>query len=150
MPEEIAGQFLVTGVDESGHSCASRKEQLTLNEVPGRDGLRYALMYALPILPSPSTGGGRAADNFDLGVKPGAMDWKVLAYEPGVEYAMHHTDTVDFDTVVSGSIDLILDDGEYPMGVGDSVLVTGVDHGWRAGPEGCRISIVSIGVAPPE
>jgi quercetin dioxygenase-like cupin family protein len=150
MSEETAGQFLVTGVDESGHSCASRKERLTLNEVPGLDGLRYSMMYALPILPSLSTGGGRSADNFDLGVKPGAMDWKVLAYEPGTEFSMHHTDTIDFDTVLHGSIDLILDDGEYSMGAGDSVLVTGVDHGWRAGPEGCRISIVSIGVAPPE
>jgi len=50
--------------------------------------------------------------------------------------------------VLSGSIELILDDGEHPLVAGDHVVVTGVDHAWRAGPDGCRISIISLGVSP--
>ena len=59
------------------------------------------------------------------------------------------TYTVDFDTVLSGSIELILDDGVHPLKAGDHVMVTGVDHAWCAGPDGCRMSIVSLGVSPP-
>jgi hypothetical protein len=28
-------------------------------------------------------------------------------------------------------------------------VVTGVDHAWRAGAEGCRLNIMTIGAAPP-
>ena len=141
-----SGRFLVTGVDAAGRSCATRDDQLTLSA--GLEGLRYAMMYATPTLPSISTGGGRAADTLDLGLSAGAMDWKVLDYAPGMEFSMHHTDTVDFDTVLAGSIELILDDGGHPLAAGDHVVVTGVDHAWRAGPDGCRISIISLGVSP--
>jgi quercetin dioxygenase-like cupin family protein len=144
-----SGRFLVTGVDAAGRSCAARDDQVTLQGGAGLEGIRYSLMYATPSLPSISTGGGRAADTFDLGVRAGAMDWKVIDYAPGMEFSMHHTDTVDFDSVLSGSIELILDDGGHPLVAGDSVVVTGVDHAWRAGPEGCRISIISLGVSPP-
>jgi quercetin dioxygenase-like cupin family protein len=140
------GRFLVTGVDASGRSCAARDEQVTLDAA--LEGLRYAMLYASPTLPTISTGGGRAADTLELAVAAGGMDWKVLDYAPGMAFTMHHTDTVDFDTVLSGSIELLLDDGSHPLVAGDHVLVTGVDHAWRAGPDGCRISILSLGVSP--
>jgi hypothetical protein len=144
-----SGRFLVTGVDASGRSCAARDDQVTLQGGDGLEGILYSVMYATPSLPSISAGGGRAADAFDLGVAEGAMDWKVIDYAPGIEFSMHHTDTVDFDIVLSGSIELILDDGGHPLAAGDSVVVTGVDHAWRAGPQGCRVSIISLGVAAP-
>jgi quercetin dioxygenase-like cupin family protein len=140
------GRFLVTGVDAAGRSCAARDDLLTLS--PALEGLRYAMMYTTPTVPTISTDGGRAADKLELGVAAGAMDWKVLDYEPGMQFSMHHTDTVDFDIVLSGSIALILDDGEHRLVAGDHVVITGVDHAWRAGPDGCRMSIVSLGVSP--
>ncbi len=73
----------------------------------------------------------------------------MIAYAPGMAFSMHHTDTVDFDIVLSGSMELILGDGVHPLAAGDSVVVTGVDHAWRAGPVGCRMSVISIGVSPP-
>jgi quercetin dioxygenase-like cupin family protein len=142
------GRVLITGVDAAGRSCAAREDKVTPQGGAGLEGIRYAMMYATSTLPTISTGGGRAADSFDLGVSAGAMDWKVIDYAPGMEFSMHHTDTVDFDTVLSGSIDLILDDGGHPLVAGDHVVVTGVDHAWRAGPDGCRVSIVSLGVSP--
>jgi mannose-6-phosphate isomerase-like protein (cupin superfamily) len=143
------GRFLLTGVDASGRSCATQDDQVILQGGAALGGMLYSVMYATPSLPSISGRGGRAADTFDLGVPAGAMDWKVIDYAAGMEFSMHHTDTVDFDIVLSGSVELILEDGGHPLAAGDSVVVTGVDHGWRAGPEGCRLSVISIGVSPP-
>lgn len=143
------GRFLVTGVDAAGRSCVARNDEIALRGGAGLDGISYSMMYATPTFPSISTGGGRAADAFDLGVSAGAMDWKVIDYAPGMEFSIHHTDTVDFDIVLTGSIELILDDGVHPHVAGGSVVVTGVDHAWRAGTEGCRVSIISLGIAPP-
>ncbi|MGO9926370.1 MAG: cupin domain-containing protein [Mycobacterium sp.] len=144
-----SGRLLITGVDASGRSCAAQDERITLQGGAGLDGVLYAVLYATPSLPSISAGGGRAADTLDLAVAAGAMRWTVIDYAPGAGFSMHHTDTVDLDVVLSGSVDLILDDGAHPLAVGDSAVVTGVDHGWRAGPEGCRLSVLTIGVSPP-
>ena len=47
---------------------------------------------------------------------------------------MHHTDTLDLETIISGSVDLILDDGAHHLEAGDMVVMTGVDHAWRPDP----------------
>jgi quercetin dioxygenase-like cupin family protein len=75
--------------------------------------------------------------------------WFVVEYQPNIELPVHHTDTLDFDVVLAGSVELTLDDGPHSLEAGDCVVVTGVDHGWRAGPEGCRLSVLALGTAPP-
>ena len=142
-------RLLITGVDAAERSYAAQNGGVTLQGDAGLEGVLYSALYATPSLPSISTGGGRVADVLDLGVPAGAIHWWVSEYAPGARFSMHHTDTVDLDVVLSGSVDLILDDGEHPLAAGDSVVVTGVDHGWRAGPEGCRLSVVTIGASPP-
>jgi hypothetical protein len=61
---------------------------------------------------------------------------------------MHHTDTIDFDTIIFGEVDILLDDGPHHLVPGDCVVVKGVDHAWLAGPEGCTSSVVVIGTPP--
>jgi hypothetical protein len=74
----------------------------------------------------------------------------VSSWEPDSERTtIHHTDTVDLDLVVTGSIDLLLDDGAHHLDTGDCVVITGVDHGWRAGAEGCTLSVVLLGTPLP-
>src|SRR5262249_54995948 len=112
------GRLLITGVDASGRSCAVRDDAVTLQGDAGLQGILYSVLYAAPSLPAISAGGGRAGDLLDLVVAPGAIRWTAIEYPPGAEFSMHHTDTVDFDVVVSGSVDLILDDGEHPLAAG--------------------------------
>jgi quercetin dioxygenase-like cupin family protein len=142
-------RLLVTGVDASGRSCAVQDGPVTLQGDAGLGGLLFSVLYATPSLPPITTGGGRVADFLDLAVPPGSMRWTLIEYAPGAGFSMHHTDTVDLDVVLSGSVELILDDGGHVLTAGDSAVVTGVDHAWRAGPEGCRLNIMTIGVAPP-
>jgi hypothetical protein len=49
---------------------------------------------------------------------------------------------------VTGSVDLVLDTGALTLQSGDCAVVTGVDHGWRVGPNGCRLSVIILGAAP--
>ena len=45
---------------------------------------------------------------------------------------MHTTDTVDIDVVISGEVDLELDDGsEVHLKAGDCVIQNGTRHAWR-------------------
>ena len=73
----------------------------------------------------------------------------VVELGAGSETPMHHTDTLDLQTVLSGSVELVLDDGAHRLDAGDLVVLAGVDHAWRAGPDGARLSAVLIGTPPP-
>jgi quercetin dioxygenase-like cupin family protein len=145
----MSARVLITGVDSTGHSCAAHDDLVTLHGDAGIGGILYSVLYATPSSPLIPSAGGRVADSYDLGVPAGAISWTVVDYAPGVAFSMHHTDSFDLDIVLSGSIELTLGDGAHRLVVGDSVVVTGVDHAWRAGSEGCRLSVMSIGVPQP-
>ena len=72
------------------------------------------------------------------------LNWWRIRFGPNATVAMHQTDTVDCHTIVSGSVDLLLSDGPHRLSAGDSAIVTGVDHGWKAGPEGYSTSVIMI------
>src|SRR5678815_3637315 len=135
---------LITGTDGAGRSCVVGEDEVTFGAAPERGGVSYGLLYMSAELPPPLSPAG-SAEHLDLGVARG-LGWMIIRWEPGFEWPMHHTDTVDLDLVLEGSIELLLDDGAHRLGPGDSVLVTGVDHAWRSGPHGCTVAIVGIGV----
>ena len=145
----MTARILVTGVDAEGRSCAVRHDPITLIGDLSDGGIAYSPLYTAVSNPSIAGGGGRAADYFDLGVAPGATSWMVVEYAPRLTFSMHHTDTVDLDTVLAGSAEIVLDDGTHQLVAGDCVVVTGVDHGWRAGPDGCTLSVMAIGASSP-
>ena len=97
--------------------------------------------------PPPSRPAGRAQFH-DLEVGPGLAKWVVLEFELGSAFPMHHTDTIDFDTVLSGSIET-LDDCDHVLNASDCVLMTGIDHAWATGPGGCQLSVVALGTPAP-
>ncbi|HUE34217.1 MAG TPA: hypothetical protein VMQ38_15365 [Mycobacterium sp.] len=88
---------------------AGRLRDITGDAGPG--GILYSILYAAASAPSIDDGAGRVADFLDLAVPPGSMRWTAIEYAPGAEFSMHHTDTFDFDVVLSGSVELIFDDG---------------------------------------
>jgi len=127
---------LVTGIDENGQSCVLEE---TLVGPPGSG----ASFYETPSSPPPPRPAGRG-EFVDI------ARWLVVPMEPGYEFGMHYTDTIDFDTILAGSIELTLDDGTHALEAGDCVVVAGVDHAWKAGPDGCTLSVMFLGTPPPE
>ncbi|MEZ5143509.1 MAG: cupin domain-containing protein [Acidimicrobiales bacterium] len=60
---------------------------------------------------------------------------------------MHTTDTVDYEYIVSGEIDLELDDGAtVHLRAGDTVVQNGTRHAWRnRSSEPCTMVVVLVG-----
>lgn len=132
---------IITGVDADGRSCVVEETSLSdpdnmLSEVYATDR---------PIPPARQPAGGQ---HMDLHVAPGHTRWLVVRWAPDLEAQFHHTDSIDYDTVMDGSMTLILDDGEHELGPGDCVVMVGVGHGWRSGSAGCTMSVVVLGSEP--
>ena len=51
--------------------------------------------------------------------------------------------------IPAADVEALLDDGAHMLEVGDSLMMMGVDHGWRTGPEGCVVSMILLGTPRP-
>jgi len=66
------------------------------------------------------------------------------AWPPRHPY-MHRTKSIDYAIIVSGEIDMLLDDSEVHLRQGDVVVQRGTNHAWvNRGSEICRIAFVLI------
>lgn len=139
-------RILITGTDDAGRSYATFHDAPTF--VSNGAGFAFADVYSTGSTPPTPRPPGHA-DLVDLGLPPGAVRWTLVHFEPGADTPHHQTDSVDFEVVLAGSVVLTLDDGPHELRAGDCVVMTGVDHTWKAGPEGCRLSVVCLGTPPP-
>jgi len=138
---------LITGVDTGGKSCVVSREDLALDQLA--PGFAMSVPYATATSPPPARPAG-SAPLIDQSIAPGLLRSMVVELGPGSEVPTHHTDTLDLQTVLSGTVDLVLADGAHRLEQGDLVVLAGVDHAWRAGPHGCRLSAVLVGTPPPD
>jgi hypothetical protein len=130
---------IVTGQDDSGASFVVREVDV---EPTG-----MTILWK-------TSGGDRVVLNggegeLDLRVPPGNTRWQVNRLDPGTSFDMHWTRTLDFDLLLEGSVELVLDERSVTMAPGDMAVITGVRHDWRPGPDGCLMAFVLFGVDDP-
>jgi mannose-6-phosphate isomerase-like protein (cupin superfamily) len=59
--------------------------------------------------------------------------------------AMHRTKTIDYALIMSGEIDMLLDDSEIHLKAGDVVIQRGTNHAWvNRGNQPCQVAFVML------
>jgi len=75
--------------------------------------------------------------------------FRIMQYAPGVAPRHHRTNSIDHAVVMSGSIDMELDDQTVRLNAGDVLVQRGTMHNWvNNGTEPCVIAFVLIGARP--
>jgi quercetin dioxygenase-like cupin family protein len=139
-------RVLITGVDGQGRSCVVDETEPAAQPYES-GGITVGFVASTESCPPPPRPPGHA-QLVDLTAAPGVARWSYVQFPPGATTPFHHTDTIDFDVILEGRVDLLLDDGAHRLGPGDGVVMKGVDHGWETHDEGCRMSVVVIGTPP--
>jgi mannose-6-phosphate isomerase-like protein (cupin superfamily) len=63
---------------------------------------------------------------------------------------MHRTRTLDYAIIMSGEIDMLLDEGEVHLKAGDVVVQQATNHAWvNRGREPCRIAFILLDSQEP-
>jgi quercetin dioxygenase-like cupin family protein len=138
-------QFLVVTADASTGECQTR---LVPDAGQGASRLIDAFRIDGPLAPvTEATSVWRDPAEFGVHVRPGQASWSVFRQAPGEHHALHHTDTIDLDTVLAGSVRLTAGGVDTELHAGDCVLLAGVPHSWLAGDDGCVLSVVFLGAA---
>jgi len=86
-----------------------------------------------------------------LGTAPPANGTRfaVIDFPPGNSGRMHRTETIDYVIVISGEIDMDMDQSTVHLRAGDIMVQRGTNHAWvNRGSERARLAFVLIDATP--
>jgi hypothetical protein len=146
-------RLLVLGVDADGRSCIVEDNDAAPVAVDGVPGVSISSLFRTTQSPPPPCPPGLGTLLEDR-LPPGCVHWYVVDHEPpdgpeehaGTE--LHRRNTIDLIVMLEGDAELILGDGSHPVHAGDCIVMAGIDHGLRTGPNGCRMMSFAIGTPP--
>lgn len=160
---------VVTGHDANGTAIIARDGMAENVRVRAANGLTSTLLWAEDTTPGDNAGDVDKADR-DIGVAPpdGGSVFRIVEFVPddasvsnedmkrelGLDPdsggpvrhpGMHKTRSVDYAIVISGEIDMLVDEDEVHLTAGDVIVQRGTNHAWaNRGTEPCRIAFVLI------
>lgn len=139
---------IVTGHDAHGCSVVSADGPLQ-NARALRPGHESYVVWSTETVPADSRDPADGADRVAGRSLPEGTVFRVTTYAPGVESAPHQTDSIDYAVVLTGEIDLVLDEQTVHLRAGDVVVQRGTRHDWRNdGSEPCTIAFCLVGATP--
>ena len=141
---------VVTGHDEAGRAVFRSDAHFDVQNIPSGDA-SFCLIWTAPDLPvnnDDETDGREREAGLTL---QGGSVIRVVDMHPGRASPMHRTNSLDYGIVLSGQLELELDDGAKTLlGPGDIVVQRGTMHLWRnpSHSEPCRIVFVLTEATP--
>ena len=142
---------VVTGHDTNGKAIVLYDEisKTAMSRRPGQTGCVVWTTEGFPINNDSSEDAG--AREVQTGLPNGTI-CRINKFDPGVSPRMHRTDTLDYAIVMSGAIDMTLDDGlVVHLKAGDVLVQRGTIHNWiNNGTEPCIIAFILIDAKPVE
>jgi naringenin degradation protein FdeH len=143
---------VVTGHDAKGVAKILIDAPAT-NSRRSKSGGRSTLVWCTDRAPADNAAGEDAEDMGArvLGTPPPANGTRFTVNDipPGRAGPMHRTDTVDYVIVLSGELEMRLDDSAVRLKAGDVVVQRGTNHAWvNAGTEPARVAFVLVDARP--
>ena len=164
---------VVTGHNNNGAAIIAMDGEAQNVRVRAANRLTSTLLWAEDSTPSDNSGDIDKADR-EIGVAPpdGGSVFRIVEFVPddhsvsneemkrelGLDPddgtpvrhpGMHRTHSVDYGIVLSGEIDMLVDEDEVHLTAGDVVIQRGTNHAWaNRGTEPCRIAFVLIDAKP--
>jgi len=140
---------VVTGHDKNGRAIVTIDETAR-NVIQGRPGAHAAVIWTSEGFPvdnggDADTSGRKVGTTLDNGTV-----FRVVSFAPGVAPRNHRTDSIDYAVVMSGEIDMELDDGKsVHLKAGDVLVQRGTIHNWvNKGTAPCIIAVVLVAAKP--
>lgn len=138
-------QRVVTGHDANGRAIFKSEDVTPTRLIPNGDAA-FLLLWTTPTVPADNNDetDGRDRDA-GLTLNQGSVI-RIVDMLPGKESPMHRTNSIDYGIVLSGEVELELDDGQVrTVREGGVVIQRGTNHLWRnATDKPCRIAFILI------
>ncbi len=138
----------------TGHTADGRAkvevDEIAKNVISNRPGASSCVVWSTKGLPVDNDGfRDPTSASFKTTIEGGTV-FRVVRYQPGVTPRNHRTDSIDYAVVISGAIDMELDDGvTVNLKAGDVLVQRGTMHNWvNRSTDDCVIAFVLISAKP--
>ena len=139
---------VVTGHDSSGRAVV-KIDEVARNLVSSRAGAPACVVWTTEGFPVDNTGEEDAGLRKTGTTLDNGTVFRILELAPGVTPRNHRTDSIDYAVVMSGEVDMELDDTKVHLKAGDVLVQRGTIHNWvNHGTEPCVIAFVLIAAKP--
>jgi quercetin dioxygenase-like cupin family protein len=141
---------VVTEHDSKGRAVV-KIDEVSKNVISNRPGSSSCVLWTTEGFPVNNTGSDdQALRKVGTTLNNGTV-FRVVEFGPGVSPRNHRTDSIDYAVVLSGEIDMELDDWVVHLNAGDVLVQRGTIHNWvNRGPQRCVIAFVLIDAKPVE
>lgn len=141
---------VVTGHDSYGRAIV-KIDEVSDNLVSGRPGQMGCVVWTTEGFPVDNTSDADGGDRqVGTTLKDGTV-FRVVEFAPGVAPRNHRTDSIDYAMVLSGEIDMELDDTVVHLRAGDVLVQRGTIHNWvNRGTDPCVMVFILIDAKPVE
>ena len=141
---------IVTGHDADGRAVI-KIDEVSKNITSSRPGQSACVVWTTESFPVDNTGTeDQGLRKTGTTLNDGTV-FRVVEFGPGVAGRVHRTDSIDYATVMSGEIDMELDDSVVHLKAGDVLVQRGTIHNWvNHGTEPCVIAFVLVDAKPVE
>ncbi|HJZ18006.1 MAG TPA: cupin domain-containing protein [Stellaceae bacterium] len=139
---------VITGHDSSGRAVV-KIDEVARNLVSSRTGATACVVWTTEGFPVDNTGEEDAGLRKTGTTLDNGTVFRILELAPGVTPRNHRTDSIDYAVVMSGEVDMELDDTKVHLKAGDVLVQRGTIHNWvNHGTEPCVIAFVLIAAKP--
>ena len=141
---------VVTGHDATGRAVV-KIDEVSQNVTSSRPGATACVVWTTESFPVINTGDADAGlRKVGTTLKDGTV-FRVIEFAPGVAARNHRTDSIDYAVVVSGEIDMEIDDSVVHLNAGDVLVQRGTIHNWvNRGTKPCVMAFVLVDAKPVE
>lgn len=135
---------IVTGHDEDGKAIVEIDE-ISKNVVNKRPGQYSTVVWATNSFPPDMDTDQDISADITTTTIPDGVVCRISRFDPGVAPRVHRTASVDYAIVLSGEMDMELDDETVHIKAGDVVVQRGTIHNWiNNGTEPCMMAFILI------
>ncbi|MGI8524884.1 MAG: cupin domain-containing protein [Pseudolabrys sp.] len=141
---------VVTGHDKNGKAIVEIDEISAAKKSP-RPGAEYIELWStqegFPV--SNDVFSDPVGNKIGTSIDKGTV-FRVVKFDPGVAPRNHRTDSIDYGVVMSGELDMELDDGvTVHLKAGDVIVQRGTIHNWvNRGKAPCLVAFILIWAKP--
>jgi quercetin dioxygenase-like cupin family protein len=139
---------VVTGHDASGRAVV-KIDEVAKNLVSSRPGATACVVWTTEGFPIDNTGEEDAGLRKTGTTLDNGTVFRILELAPGVTPRNHRTDSIDYAVVMSGEVEMELDNAKVHLKAGDVLVQRGTIHNWvNRGSQPCVIAFVLIAAKP--
>ncbi|MFI5267071.1 MAG: cupin domain-containing protein [Chloroflexota bacterium] len=138
---------VVTGHDHNGKAIVESDQTAELGSL--RPGTNSRVMWTSQGFPVDNSGHEDTSGRATGTTLANGTVFRIVEFGPGNGPRVHRTDSIDYAVILSGEIDMELDDNVVHLKAGDVLVQRGTIHNWvNKGTQPCRIAFILIDAKP--